>query len=114
MKSMYITHEGKRTSKSNLRLLEANGITVLMSYATPVAFKDDNDNARCNEWFFTSRKYSPTTSKQITRFLNAYAGGRAGGHEVEQSFIDNAYTNMAENGNHVLLSRFSVYWNKGC
>jgi len=107
MKSMYITHEGKRTSKSNLRLLENNGITVLMSYATPVAFKDDNDNAKCHEWFYTERKYSPTTSKQITRFLNAYAGGRAGGHEVSQSHIDSAYTNMADNGNHVLISRAS-------
>ena len=107
MKAMYITHEGKRTSKSNLRLLEGNGITVLMSYATPVAFKDDNENARCNEWFFTSHKYSPTTSKQITRFLNAYAGGREGGHEVSQHNIDSAYTNMADNGNHVLISRGS-------
>jgi len=104
---MYITHKGKCTNKSNLRLLEANNITVLMSYATAVAFKDDNENARCNEWFFTSHKYSPTTSKQITCFLNAYAGGRAGGHEVSQSHIDNAYTNMADNGNHVLISRGS-------
>lgn len=105
MKSMYITHEGKRTSKSNLRLLEGNGITVLMSYSTPVAFKDDNDNAKCNEWFFTSRKYSPTTSKQITRFLNAYAGGRAGGHEVDQMHIEHAYRNCYSNDNYVLLSR---------
>jgi hypothetical protein len=76
-----------------------------MSYATPVAFKDDNDNARCNEWFFTSHKYSPTTSKQITRFLNAYAGGRAGGHEVHQKFIDNAYSNMYYDADWELLSR---------
>jgi hypothetical protein len=104
MKEMYITHEGKRTSKSNLRLLENNGITVLMSYATPVAFKDDSDNARCHKWFFTSHKYSPTTSKQITRFLNAYAGGRADGIEVNQHHIDSAYRNMSYDDNYSLLS----------
>ena len=104
MKEMYITHEGKRTNKSNLRLLEDNGITVLMSYATPVAFKDDSDSARCNKWFFTSHKYSPTTSKQITRFLNAYAGGRADGIEVDQHNIDSAFKNMSYDDNYSLLS----------
>lgn len=106
MKEKYITHEGKRTSKSNLRLLENNGITVLMSYATPVAFKDDNDNAKCNEWFYTEHKYSPTTSKQITRFLNACANGRGGSHEVHQSHINSAYDNCYYDSNNVLLSRW--------
>ena len=82
---MYITSEGKRTSKSNLRLFEDNGIGVLVSYRTPVAFAEDG------LWHYTSQKFSPTTSEQITRFLNARIGGRANAVEVPQYLIDDIY-----------------------
>jgi len=95
---MYITHEGKRTSISNLRLLDKvkitndikhsvihsniNNMELLVSYKTPVAYALDG------LWHYTSRKYSPTTSKQITRFLNARVGGRTNALEVNQQEID--------------------------
>ena len=82
---MYITHEGKRTSIYNLRLFEDKGIEVLVSYATPVAYSIDG------QWRYTSQKYSSTTSKQITRFLNARIGGRANASEVNQQEVDRIY-----------------------
>ena len=89
---MYITNEGKRTSISNLRLLVTTYTTtmprtleVLVSYRTPVAYAIDG------LWHYTSQKYSPTTSKQITRFLNARIGGRANALEVNQSEVDHVY-----------------------
>ena len=100
---MYITHEGKRTSKSNLRLFDnpIEGIEVLVSYRTPVAYAKDG------EWRYTSQKYSPTTSKQITRFLNARIGGRANAVEVPQYLIDDIYkTNFLEDTS---LSREFMY-----
>ena len=111
---MYITHEGKPTSKSNLRLLSLNGnievnqeemgyvdIEVLVSYATPVAYSIGG------LWHYTSQKYSPTTSKQITRFLNARIGGRANALEVNQEEVDHMYkTNFLEDTS---LSREFMY-----
>jgi len=82
---MYITNEGKRTSISNLRLFEDKGIEVLVSYKTPVAYSIDG------LWHYTSQKYSPTTSKQITRFLNARIGGRVNALEVNQEEVDHIY-----------------------
>jgi len=84
---MYITHEGKRTSISNLRLFDnpIEGIEVLVSYRTPVAYSIDG------LWHYTSQKYSPTTSKQITRFLNARIGGRVNALEVNQEEVDHIY-----------------------
>lgn len=84
---MYITNEGKRTSISNLRLFDnpIEGIEVLVSYRTPVAYAIDG------LWHYTSQKYSSTTSKQITRFLNARIGGRANALEVNQSEVDAVY-----------------------
>lgn len=82
---MYITNEGKRTSTSNLRLFEDKGIEVLVSYQTPVAYAIDGF------WHYTSKLYSRTTSKQITRFLNARVGGRANALEVNQDKVTNIY-----------------------
>ena len=92
---MYITNEGKRTSASNLRLFATTTeireievfrtIEVLVSYQTPVAYAIDG------LWHYTSHKYSSTTSKQITRFLNARIGGRANALEVGQDEVDNIY-----------------------
>jgi len=79
---MYITNEGKRTSTSNLRLLEGKGMEVLVSYQTPVAYSIEG------LWHYTSHKYSSTTSKQITRFLNARIGGRANASEVSQQEVN--------------------------
>jgi len=79
---MYITHEGKRTNKSNLRLIKHGSYELLVSYRTPVAYAIDG------LWHYTSWKYSSTTSKQITRFLNATTGGRANALEVEQDEIN--------------------------
>ncbi len=79
---MFITHEGKRTNKSNLRHFKRGDYELLVSYATPVAF------AINGLWHYTSWKYSPTTSKQITRFLNAITGGRCNALEVEQDEIN--------------------------
>lgn len=90
---MYITHEGKRTSTSNLRLFDnpIKSIEVLVSYRTPVAYSIGG------LWHYTSQKYSPTTSKQITRFLNARIGGRANALEVNQEEVDHMYkTNFLE------------------
>lgn len=89
----YITHEGKRTNKSNLKLLYSmndNGsdVEILVSYWTPVAYAIDG------LWHYTSTKYSPTTSKQITRFLNAKTGGRGNALEVEQEEIEKIYKNL--------------------
>lgn len=109
MKEMYITHDGRRTNKSNLRLLSNNGLTVLMSYATPVAFMDERDESKCWRWFFTSHKYSPTTSKQITRFLNSWGTSRDKSIEVAQCHIDSAYKNMAYDDNNSLLSERCYY-----
>jgi len=84
---MFITHKGKRTSISNLRLFDnpIENIEVLVSYATPVAYSIDG------LWHYTSQKYSSTTSKQITRFLNARIGGRANASEVNQQEVDRIY-----------------------
>ncbi len=75
-----------------------------MSYATPVAFMDERDVAKCCKWFFTSHKYSPTTSKQITRFLDSWGTSRAESVEVAQCHIDNAFRNMSYDDNYSLLS----------
>ena len=89
MNEIYITHEGKRTSKSNLKLLNnADNIEILVSYWTPVAYAIDG------LWHYTATKYSPTTSKQITRFLNARIGGRGNALEVEQEEIEKIYKNV--------------------
>lgn len=92
---MYITNEGKRTSTSNLRVFATTTeiretevfrtIEVLVSYATPVAYAIDGF------WHYTSKLYSRTTSKQITRFLNARVGGRANALEVNQDKVTNIY-----------------------
>jgi len=107
MKEIYITHDGRRTNRSNLRLMSNEGITILMSYATPVAFKDDRDVAKCSKWFFTSHKYSPTTSKQITCFLNSQGTSRVDSVETGQHGIDNAYKNMMYDDNNCLHSEYS-------
>lgn len=104
---MYITHDGRKASVSNLSIWSDNGITILMSYATPVAFRDDRDVAKCNKWFFTSHKYSPTTSKQITCFLNSENTSRAESVETGQHAIDNAYANMMYDDNNCLHSEYS-------
>tara|TARA_B100001248_G_scaffold141407_1_gene106157 strand:- start:143 stop:409 length:267 start_codon:yes stop_codon:yes gene_type:complete len=85
---MFVTHEGKRTNRSNLRHFKNGDYELLVSYATPVAF------AINGLWHYTSWKYSSTTSKQITIFLNAKTGGRANALEVEQEEINTIARNF--------------------
>lgn len=112
MQKTYITHLGKRTSISNLSLVEDNGITVLVSYDTPVAFRDDTRNSKCSKWLFTSRKYSPTTSKQITRFLGSQGSSRDDSYEVGQHHIDSAYSNVVYGHNNCLYSVYPYFDNE--
>ena len=109
MKETYITGLGKSTNKSNLRLMQNKGITVLVSYDTPVAFRDDTSDSRCTEWLFSSRKYSPTTSKQVTRFLVSQGSCRAVSYEVGQHHIDSAYANVVHGHNNCLYSEYPYF-----
>lgn len=109
MKETYITHLGMTTNKSNLRLMQNKGITVLVSYETPVAFRDDTDASRCTEWLFTSRKYSPTTSKQITCFLGSQGSSRDVSYEVGQHHIDSAHANVVYGHNNCLYSEYPYF-----
>ena len=86
-KETNITHDGRKTGKSNLRLLEGDGMSVLMSYTTPVALKYFNSDGSESKWFFTRHKFSSTTSRQITCFLNAQGEGRKGGVETDHVYI---------------------------
>ena len=110
---MYITHLGMSTNKSNLRLMNDKGITVLVSYDTPVAFRDDSVSSRCSKWLFTSRKYSPTTSKQITRFLGSQGSSRDDSYEVGQHHIDSAHANVAYGHNNCLYSQYPYFDKNG-
>ena len=57
----------------------AKGNRVLYSYETPVAAWTEQGAFR------TSTKWSMTTSKHI----NAYLGGKDGGQEVDQQWLNN-------------------------
>jgi len=64
---------------SNLTELQINGMSIAFSYSTPVAGWDD-DGA-----FKTDKKFSPTTSKHIKKYLgNAFDNARV----VPQSLIE--------------------------
>ena len=113
MKEMYITHEGKRTSKSNLKVktnARANDVIELVSYQTTVAYgyiksevyqsyilghmSDSEILHNCN-WYYTDEKYSVTTSKQVTRFLNSVCGGRSNATEMpHKHFIESIETGL--------------------
>ena len=90
----YITHDARECEKSNLRVSTASNhsdVIELISYDTTVAYGYVNAEVynsyilghmsydqileNC-DWHYTDRKYSRTTSKQVTRFLNAVCGGR--------------------------------------
>ena len=43
----------------------------------------------CN-WYFTDEKYSVTTSKQVTRFLNSVCGGRENATEMPDKYFREA------------------------
>ena len=92
--------------------MENNGITVLVSYDTPVAFRDDTRDSKCTKWLFTSRKYSPTTSKQITRFLGSQGSSRDDSYEIAQHHIDSAYDSVVYGHNICLYSK-SHYFDIG-
>jgi len=55
-----------------------NGTSILFSYKTPVAGRDDKGSFR------TDKKFSVTTSKHI----NKYLGGKDVGRKVSQGFIE--------------------------
>ena len=108
----YITHDARSTNKSNLRIRKSSydiNTVELISYNTVVAYGVlDNRSWNANElghlsifemihdadWFFTERKYSSTTSKQVTRFLNAVCGGRANATELEHETFRKALTDF--------------------
>ena len=97
----YITHDVRPTNKSNLYIRQASydrQTVELVSYNTVVALGKLNptshdaetlghldifDMVRDSNWYYTAQKYSPTTSKQVTRFLNTVCGGRENATEVE-------------------------------
>lgn len=108
---MYITHDGRKTGKSNLKLEQRGPIEVLVSYWTPIAFRDSTWCEGNQKWFYTSAKFSPTTSKQLTIFLNAKAGGHENCIEVAQSHIEDAYKQFDEDNvqvnNRCLISEYN-------
>lgn len=74
-----------------------NGTIVLFSYETPVAAKvsvtEDgilipNTDSDYMEYIKTKTKYSRTTSKHLTQWLNHHFMPRYG-REVDQSVLDN-------------------------
>ena len=97
----YITHDVRPTNKSNLHIRQASydrQTVELVSYNTVVALGklkhtshdaetlghlDIFDMVRDSNWYYTAQKYSPTTSKQVTRFLNTVCGGRENATEVK-------------------------------
>jgi hypothetical protein len=64
---------------SNMTEVTTDKYVVLVSYSTPVAYKDKS-NGRC---YRSSKKWSSTTSKHINKWLD---GRKA--EEVEQSVLD--------------------------
>ena len=97
----YITHDVRPTNKSNLHIRRASydrQTIELVSYNTVVALGklkhtshdaetmghlDIFDMVRDSNWYYTAHKYSPTTSKQVTCFLNEVCGGRKNATEVD-------------------------------
>jgi len=55
-----------RNIGSNLTEVETSEFLILVSYQTPVAFQDK----KTGEFFKTDKKWSVTTSKQITKWLD--------------------------------------------
>ena len=68
---------GRRARSATVSSEHVQGATVLYSYDTPIAFiADDSGTAH-----FDARKYSPTTSKQVTQAKAACAAHRDMEHE---------------------------------
>ena len=65
---------------SNQTVIETNNYDVLVSYETPVACYD---KTAC-DYFYTSTKYSATTSRHINKFLP-----NANGTQKDQEFFNN-------------------------
>jgi hypothetical protein len=104
----YITHDARPTNKSNLKVVtssKTNDVIELVSYQTTVAYgyiksevyqsyilghmSDSQILENCN-WYFTDEKYSVTTSKQVTRFLNSVCGGRENATEMPHKYFREA------------------------
>jgi len=110
----YITPDVRPTNKSNLHIRRAHYDTQtveLVSYDTVVALGKLNptshdaeilghldifDMVKDSSWYYTARKYSPTTSKQVTCFLNAVCGGRANATEVKPEVFNKVNSFMWE------------------
>lgn len=69
--------------KNQTELVFKNGVTILFSYSTPVAYFYDNNYGK------TSTKFSTTTTKHINAFFNRYDIDPKGVNIVEQSIIEN-------------------------
>ena len=64
---------------NNMVEVDTEKFTVLVSYSTPVACKSKTDNKA----FKTSRKWSVTTSKHVSKWLNGIEA-----ETIEQGFFD--------------------------
>ena len=53
---------------SNMTRLRKNGVEILFSYETPVAGYDEHGA------FKTDRKFSPTTSRHISKYFTNFCG----------------------------------------
>lgn len=64
--------------KANMTELRTDGLIILFSYKTPVAYQTNGG------FFRTKKKFSPTTSKHINQWLDGIKAT-----EVDQEAIEN-------------------------
>ena len=83
---MKIKNTGSNTTEVHLQ-----GLILLISYETPVAWYDDT----CNVCWVTEKKWSRTTSRHINKFVKQ-CGGEGLVMEAPQEDLDLLYKNIRE------------------
>jgi hypothetical protein len=76
--------DGRRARSTTVSSEHVAGGTVLYSYDTPIAFIGDSTGTAV----FDARKYSPTTSKQVTQAKRAVGAWQDMPHETFRATVE--------------------------